>query len=88
MIRYKSSGDGHCNKCPISQIGYHCNELCGNEVDPLVRDGGKKLASALKWFTSNSKYLAPWIFQKLSWGSGWRRQIGGKRLVRWDKWSK
>jgi hypothetical protein len=40
---YKSSGDGCCNKCPISQIGYHCNGLCGNEVDPLMRNGERNL---------------------------------------------
>jgi hypothetical protein len=73
MIQYKSSGDGRCNKCPISQIGYHCNELCGNER------WGKELASALKWSKSNSNNIGPWIFKNFHEG-----QVEGDKLAAKD----
>lgn len=37
------NGNDGCNKNPIPQISHWHNELCGNEIDPSMKNGEKNL---------------------------------------------
>jgi len=37
------SGDDNCNRYLVPQIGHLCNELCGDEANPPMRNGERGL---------------------------------------------